>query len=163
MNFLNNIKIEDNKKIYYIFMGSKYFPLDNFYEEDIEVEFDGLIYSNSEAAFQSAKLKNVNARKDFTEMYAGESKACGKNPYLTKLRPDWNEVKDEIMYRIVKDKLMRNPWIIDLLLSTGKKIIEEGNTWGDEYWGVNLETGKGRNQLGKILMQLREEAQNGKI
>ena len=121
------------------------------------MEYEGLKYSNSEAAFQSAKLTNKKDRKKFIKMGAGESKATGKDPRITKLRDDWDEVKDQVMYDIVKDKMNRNPWIKELLLETGDKIIEEGNSWGDDYWGVNINTGIGRNQLGKTLMRLRGE------
>jgi predicted NAD-dependent protein-ADP-ribosyltransferase YbiA (DUF1768 family) len=46
---------------------------------------------------------------------------------------------------------------MEKLLSTGDIVLEEGNTWGDEYWGINLKTGKGKNNLGKLIMQIREE------
>jgi len=41
------------------------------------------------------------------------------------------------------------------LIATGDQLIQEGNTWGDTYWGVDLETGEGENNLGKIIMTLR--------
>lgn len=40
------------------------------------------------------------------------------------------------------------------LIATGEKYIEETNWWGDIYWGVC--NGKGENNLGKILMNVRE-------
>ena len=41
------------------------------------------------------------------------------------------------------------------MIETGDEYLEEGNTWGDRIWGtVN---GKGQNNLGKILMRVREE------
>lgn len=40
-------------------------------------------------------------------------------------------------------------------LDTGNRHLEECNTWNDRYWGtVN---GKGENNLGKILMRIRDE------
>ena len=42
-----------------------------------------------------------------------------------------------------------------LLLSTNELEIEEGNVWGDTYWGVCR--GIGANRLGKILMKVRQE------
>ena len=29
--------------------------------------------------------------------------------------------------------------------------------WNDTFWGVNLKTGEGRNELGKALMKVRAE------
>jgi predicted NAD-dependent protein-ADP-ribosyltransferase YbiA (DUF1768 family) len=44
-----------------------------------------------------------------------------------------------------------------MLLATGDAEIQEGNTHGDLYWGVDLHTGEGENVLGKLLMKVREE------
>ncbi len=70
-------------------------PLSNFYDRDIRVYYDGLFYKNSEAAYQSAKTLDKKKREKFTQMTPKEAKRQGK--YL-KLREDWDEVKDEIMY-----------------------------------------------------------------
>ncbi len=74
------------------------------------------------------------------------------------LRNDWEEVKDKVMYSVVKAKFS-NPELKELLLSTGEEKLEEGNYWHDNYWGcckcnecINI---KGKNKLGKILMRIR--------
>ena len=46
---------------------------------------------------------------------------------------------------------------VKVLLDTGEEILEEGNTWHDTYWGVDLKTGEGKNMLGSILMRVRNE------
>ncbi|MDE7478548.1 MAG: NADAR family protein, partial [Lachnospiraceae bacterium] len=72
-----------------------------------------------------------------------------------KLRHDWEKVKFDIMYEICKAKFSQNEELREKLIATGKVRLEEGNTWGDKIWGtVN---GKGQNNLGKILMRVREE------
>ena len=35
--------------------------------------------------------------------------------------------------------------------------LEEGNRWHDTFWGIDQNTGKGENHLGKILMKVRDE------
>ena len=35
--------------------------------------------------------------------------------------------------------------------------LVEGNTWGDSYWGYDLEKNEGKNILGKLLMQVRKD------
>ena len=47
-----------------------------------------------------------------------------------------------------------------LLLATGDANLEEGNTWNDTFWGVDLANGCGQNNLGKILMKIRGELSN---
>ena len=65
------------------------------------------------------------------------------------------EVKDQIMYEIVLNKFSQNEELREKLIATGDEYLAEGNTWHDTYWGVC--NGKGKNKLGKILMQVREE------
>jgi predicted NAD-dependent protein-ADP-ribosyltransferase YbiA (DUF1768 family) len=40
-----------------------------------------------------------------------------------------------------------------MLVSTDDRELIEGNTWGDTYWGVC--GGRGKNMLGKLLMEVR--------
>ena len=74
------------------------------------------------------------------------------------LRHDWEQIKFTVMYEIVKAKFTKNEDLKIKLLATKDEYLEEGNTWGDKIWGtVN---GKGQNNLGKILMRVREELKN---
>ena len=59
------------------------------------------------------------------------------------------------MKEIVRAKFEQHPELTEKLLATGDTYLEEGNTWGDRIWGtVN---GQGANNLGRILMEVREE------
>lgn len=71
------------------------------------------------------------------------------------LRRDWEEVKLDIMYELLKCKFDQNPSLKEKLINTGDRLLVEGNDWHDTYWGVC--NGKGSNHLGKLLMKLREE------
>ena len=137
-----------NEKEILGFFGN-YSWLSNFHEAD--VYFDGLHYTSSEAAYQSAKTKDIKERKRFTKMTPIESKKEGKK---LKLREDWESVKYDIMASIVFDKFYRHEYLRVLLLQTGDKYIEESNYWKDVVWGVC--DGVGTNWLGEILMKIRE-------
>ncbi|CAM0109837.1 hypothetical protein VPH166E361_0119 [Vibrio phage 166E36-1] len=50
-----------------------------------------------------------------------------------------------------------NPSLRSKLLDTSDVELVEGNWWGDKYWGVCLKTGEGENNLGKLLMKVRED------
>lgn len=130
--------------------SGKYYFLSNFYFAP--VMYDGLMYLNNEAAFQSAKVLSKNERLIFCKLNPSEAKRLGRR---VKLRSDWEEVKDFVMYEIVKDKFLRNDNLRRRLLETGDAILVEGNDWGDKYWGVC--DGEGLNKLGEILMQVRFE------
>lgn len=131
----------------------KYYFLSNFYESPIT--WRGITYKNNEAAFQSAKTNDENLRKSFSSLNPSQAKAKGRR---IKLRDDWEEVKFDIMFEICFAKFSQNEDLRLKLISTQDQHLEEGNTWGDKIWGtVN---GIGQNNLGKILMRVREEVKS---
>lgn len=136
------------------FRGSNYF-LSNFY--NAPVKYLGMTYRNNEAAFQSAKVlgtKQANQRIVFTHLEPSEAKHKGRH---VTLRADWEQVKDQVMYDIVKAKFSDNTNLKQKLLDTGTAELIEGNTWGDTYWGYDIKQKRGRNELGKTLMRVRNE------
>lgn len=133
------------------FRGDYYF-LSNFYSTT--VSYDGLTFKSSEAAFQAQKCIAEEQKKVFTELTASASKKLGRK---VSLRQDWDEVKDALMKDIVRAKFDQHLDLKKMLINTGNSVLEEGNTWGDKYWGIDSRTGKGENHLGRILMELRSE------
>jgi len=129
------------------FRGPYYF-LSNFYPAVVEV--DGIRYENNEAAFQAQK--QPERAKEFASLPPNEAKRLGRR---VNLRPDWEAVKLEVMTDVVRAKFTQNEDLRKKLLATGEAELIEGNHWGDTYWGVCR--GKGRNELGKILMKIRRE------
>lgn len=128
----------------------KYAFLSNFYDAKVEVE--GLVYFNAEAAFQAMKCESYDDRLSFTMLDPSAAKKKGRR---VRLRSDWEEVKDEYMYKVVKAKFEQHSDLREMLLNTKDRYLEEGNSWGDCYWGVYCEIGK--NRLGEILMKVRTE------
>ena len=134
----------------------KYAAFSNFYP--CFVVYEGMIFPSAEHAFQAAKTTDRNERVAFAVCpTAKEVKALGRK---IQLRPDWEEIKVQVMTEVVRDKFVRNQADKDikkLLLSTGDALLEEANSHGDRFWGTVK--GEGQNWLGKILMQVRGELQ----
>lgn len=130
-----------------------FYFLSNFYKASIL--YDGIIYMNAEAAFQAQKTNNMVERVYMSEMGPAEAKRYGRK---VKLRKDWNDVRLSVMKDIVYVKFSQNPDLKEKLLATGEARLEEGNDWGDRFWGTV--GGSGENHLGKILMEIREQFQN---
>ena len=65
------------------------------------------------------------------------------------------------MEEIVREKFRQNEELAKMLLATGDRILEEGNSWNDTFWGVSIKTRKGKNNLGIILMKVRDELKGG--
>lgn len=128
----------------------EYMFLSNFYLS--EVEFEGMVYKSAEAAFQAAKSLNKKDREGFQKINPLLAKKLGKK--LT-LRDDWEEIKEEVMYKILLDKFTRNNMIRDKLIETNDSELINDNILGNTFWGQV--DGIGENRLGKILMKIREE------
>lgn len=146
-----NLKIGGNfmEKAIRQFRGDFFF-LSNFY--NCPVAYKQLTYTNNEAAFQAQKCVSDTERIQFTKLSPSEAKRLGRR---VSLRKDWEDVKVSIMEEVVRAKFTQNAELADKLLATGDAHLEEGNTWGDRVWGtVN---GIGVNQLGIILMKIRDE------
>jgi N-glycosidase YbiA len=80
--------------------------------------------------------------------------AIGRNPKHI-VRQNWDILKAAVMYDAVSTKFTTYPDLADLLLKTGRELIIEDSPT-DCYWGCGAD-GLGQNQLGKILMRVREE------
>lgn len=133
----------------------KYYFLSNYYKAP--VIYHGIFFTNNESAFQSAKLigtKYEYLRRTFSNLPPNLAKRKGRQVVL---RPDWEQVKDKVMYDIVKCKFSMNDGLKEKLLATGNVMLIEGNNWNDTYWGYDFDKKQGLNKLGNILMQVRYE------
>lgn len=134
----------------------EYAFLSNFFETT--VVFERVMYTSAEAAYQAAKTTDLEARKEFVFLSPGQAKRLGR---ALKLRPDWEIIKEDVMYEILRSKFNMRKDLKQMLLDTGDEYLEEGNTWHDNCWGNCSCPGcadiPGANRLGKLLMRLREE------
>ena len=129
------------------FKGSNFF-LSKFFVAP--VFYHGVRFENNEAAFQAAKCPE--RMQEFCGLSPQKAKRLGRS---VELRPDWEEVKYDVMYQVCKAKFLQNPDLLKQLLNTGDAELVEGNTWKDTVWGVC--DGVGENNLGKTLMRIRDE------
>lgn len=104
-----------------------------------------------EQKYQAAKCLSKEDANRILTLTPGQAKRAGRK---VKLRPDWDNVKVHIMTNLIRKKFYKEPFRSQLI-ATGSQEIIEGNDWGDHFWGVCM--GFGENQLGKILMRIRNE------
>lgn len=129
----------------------KYRWLSNF--TPVEVELEGIIYPSVEHAYMSAK-SDIKEWKEFCangNNTPGQVKKASRNLALTY---DWNDKKLGIMKELLIQKYNKEPFK-SLLKETGDLYIQEGNNWNDKFWGICLKTNKGENNLGKLIMEIR--------
>lgn len=78
------------------------------------------------------------------------------------LRPDWDNIRYQVMEQVLWAKFTCHPGRIEALLSTEDALLVEGNHWHDQHWGCCM-CGRekcaepGQNHLGRLLMELRDE------
>lgn len=130
----------------------EYFFLSNFYP--CSVEYEGKTYQSSEAAFQAAKTTDDAEREIFTGLSPSQAKERGRS---VALRDDWEDIKIQVMTDVCYAKFSQNKNLKQKLIETGDAMLEEGNDWGDKFWGCV--DGYGRNHLGEILMAVRTSVQ----
>lgn len=81
------------------------------------------------------------------------AKALGRRR-RSAIRSDWDAVRDQVMLDALRKKFAKAP-LKALLLKTGLRQLVQAST-SDNYWGAGR-SGKGKNRLGQLLMQVRAE------
>lgn len=131
--------------------SGKYEFLSNFSPSTIAIE--GIDYPTVEHAFQAHKSNDPdNRRAVAAQSTPGWAKKAGR---ALDLRPDWEDVKNDVMRTCLAQKFAEGTELARRLLETGDARLVEGNTWGDDYWGVPR-GGEGQNWLGRLLEERRE-------
>jgi ribA/ribD-fused uncharacterized protein len=128
--------------------------LSNFYPAPFTVH--NITYKTSEHYFQAHKFKIhsdefyqvVNAPDPGTAAKLGRSLPIFDGP------EHWENQKDSVMWVALVKKFEQNPELIEKLKATGAEEIVECSP-KDGYWGYGPDK-QGKNQLGKLLMDLRD-------
>ncbi len=129
-----------------------YYELSNFSPFGFEEE--GVYWPTVEHYFQAQKFPDPEYRERIRK--AGSPKQAKdlgrsrKHP----IRSDWDDVREEVMRNAVRRKFTK-PELRSLLLGAGRRQLIEKSPF-DRYWGCGSDGG-GKNRLGVILMELREE------
>lgn len=139
------MKVIDKFREEYAFL-SNMFP--------VVIEHDGITYPSSENLYQAFKAEERRERKLIAKLPPNQSKNYWK----------FNQVKNQLFHcnklkymEIALRAKFADPYLAALLIGTGDAELIEGNWWGDGFWGVSDKTGHGHNNLGKLLMKIREE------
>ncbi len=146
-----------SETIHFYRVKDEYGCLSNFSPHPIRLK--GKLWPTSEHFFQAQKFAGTEheeaVRRAKSPMIAARMGRDRKKP----LRRDWQAVKDDIMREAVRAKFTQNADLREMLLSTGTATLVE-HTTNDNYWADGGD-GSGRNMLGQILMEIREELRGG--
>ena len=138
----------------------KYGFLSNLYP--CKVFCEGSTFESSEHAYQYGKSDDLNIKR-YIKDAPTPALACivghGLFPYMVK--EGWKDEKVNRMYGVLLLKFKQHEDLAKKLLDTGEAILIEDSK-SDGFWGVG-KNGKGKNMLGKLLMEVRDELRGGQI
>jgi hypothetical protein len=119
------------------------------------ITLNGKRWPTSEHFFQAMKFQGTEHEEQVRlAKKPSEAAAMGRDRKRP-LRRNWESVKDQVMLEAVRAKFTQHDDLKAILLGTGdSKLVE--HTTNDSYWGDGGD-GSGKNRLGQILMQVREE------
>lgn len=101
----------------------------------------------------AAKTTDQDLRQKIADQVTpGKAKRLGRS---IELRDGWDNLKLHYM-RVILEIKFSDPELMKMLQNTSGAHLIEGNTWGDKFWGESP-IGTGSNNLGKILMSIRDD------
>lgn len=121
--------------------------------------FEGREFPTAEHAYQAGKPRKDSVREWILSAPTPSLVAMAAHGlYTWDINPDWSRIKFDRMRDVLKAKFSQHEDLKELLISTGSaRLVEVGRTDNvvNRTWGeVN---GKGKNMLGILLMEVREE------
>lgn len=136
----------------------EYYQFTNFYEGK-PIRIDGVSWKTAEHYFQAqkfvgefVKLQKIVQKKE-TAREARDFAVAHEKDW----RPGWHSVKVDVMRTVLAAKFGQDETLRSLLCETGNAALVEASR-PDGFWGYGPD-GKGKNMLGKLLMELRTELQ----
>ena len=125
------------------------------------IRVNDIIIPTAEALYQACRYPLFPAiQHEIIEQNSPMTAKMISRKYLKNTRQDWEDVKYSIMYWTLKVKLSQNfNKFSKVLKETDKKPIVELSNKDKDWAAVEVEKNqlKGKNALGRLLMQLREE------
>ncbi|KAG6369588.1 DUF1768-domain-containing protein [Boletus reticuloceps] len=146
-------------KILFYDKHKPYYEFTNFSPH--EVVYEGRCYPTSEHLFQAFKFLDGHPQ------IAERIRTCGPKPirafdeahrHKTAVRSDWSQVHISKMETALNLKFTQHQDLKQMLLDTGDAELLEDSP-RDWFWGIGAD-GTGNNELGKMLMRLRDELRN---
>ncbi len=130
------------------------------------VEVDGVLYPTVEHAYQCARYTDEKIKEEIrsatSPVKAWETSTKYKHLQIPEFKDE--NYKREVMKKMMRLKAIQHEEVKKALLDSGDlEIVKKIVTYppGDGFWDIG-EDGKGRNEMGKIWMEIREEFKNEK-
>lgn len=157
---MDNHRLDNDNQIF--FYENDFYVFSNF--SSFTLEWKGLRFDTSEAVYHYEKFMHYEGAPisllEKTRKLIHTAKSAHEAYRLAYLyrdlrRPDWNDVKVNVMRGILRAKVNQHEYVKKKLLASGdRELIED--SWRDNFWGWGPNR-DGQNQLGKLWMEIRQE------
>lgn len=148
-----------SKEIRFYSSSAAYFEFSNYYMRKMYI--GGHIWPSVEHYYQAQKTLDIEIRSEIKGLSrpslakgAGQASPVG----LVDLRPGWSGIRLGVMRRACYSKFTQHSDLLKLLLDTEDSVLIE-NSPTDFFWGCGRDD-SGANNLGKVLMEVRESLKN---
>lgn len=155
---LHGLDTQDQVRFY----EHDFYPLSNF--SAFAIMWKGIKFDTTEAAYHWEKFPTEYDIRNAIQaaMSAHEAFKLAEK-YRPLRRPDWDDVKVQVMREILWQKVAQHEYVVRKLLATGERHLVE-DSWRDNVWGWGADQ-KGQNLLGNLWMEIRKAIQreNGRV
>lgn len=142
------------------FYEREFYPLSNF--SAFHVTWRDVDFDTSEAAYHWEKFPDYpDIRQCIHLAHSAHAAFKIAEHYRSCRRPDWDDVKVEIMRGIIAAKTDQHEYVRRKLLETGDRPLVECS-WRDDFWGWGPNR-DGMNMLGKLWMERRTILRGGPL
>ena len=141
------------------FYEREYYVFSNF--SSFSIMWKDNFCLTSEHAYHTEKFEDDNIKELIRKTTSAHDSQKVSHEHKDKYRKDWNTVKLGVMKEILIEKVRQHSYVKKKLLESGDRILIE-DSWRDDFWGWGPNK-DGANHLGKLWMEVREEAKNGQI
>lgn len=152
------LKLDTDRQVF--FYEQDHYYLSNF--SAFMLQWNGYVYPTSEHAYQAQKFPD-DPLKQTAIARASSAHDAFKMAERWKQyrRPDWDEIKVDVMRYILAAKADQHEYVRRKLLETGDRELIE-NSWRDDVWGWGPNR-DGQNLLGKLWMEIRAELRSSAL
>lgn len=114
-------------------------------------DYQGVSFYSVENFYQAMKTELFDTFKMVSKLSPGDSKKWSRT--ITP-RPDWNDIKIDVMKFALLKKFSNEEWMNRLQKHRGE--IIEWNNWDDTFWGKCIYSKIGHNHLGRLLSDIKK-------
>lgn len=126
-----------------------------------QVPFEDLTYPSVDHAFWAARTLDLELRGLIhRQVFPAIARRIGRG---APARPDWDDVEEAVMVRLLRTKFAREDLRGHLLGTDGAELVH-GGVHEDRHWGAVHAEGRwiGENRLGILLMRIRDEIRSAR-